>query len=67
MLTKPSARLKGDDVGKDSANLSQVARNRADQGRGIFGVIDGLKTRGVETNADIQWGKEFLRRIEYKL
>ncbi|MFA5089103.1 MAG: adenosine-specific kinase [Candidatus Omnitrophota bacterium] len=35
-------------------------------GRGILGVIDGRKPRGVETDEDIQWRKEFLRKIGYK-
>jgi len=39
----------------------------SDQGRGILGVIDGVKTKGLETGADIQWRKQFLRKIGYKL
>ena len=38
-----------------------------EQGRGILGVIDGLKTKGVETEADIKERKELLRRFGYKL
>jgi hypothetical protein len=40
---------------------------KSDQGRGILGVIDGVKTKGIETDADIKWRKEFLRKIGYKL
>jgi hypothetical protein len=36
-------------------------------GRGILGVIDGLRTKGIETAADIKYRKEFLRKIGYKL
>ena len=35
-------------------------------GRGIMGVIDGEKPRGVETDPDIARRKEFLRKIGYK-
>ncbi|MEJ2241078.1 MAG: adenosine-specific kinase [Candidatus Bathyarchaeota archaeon] len=38
-----------------------------EQGRGILGVIDGLKTKGIETEKDIQERKSFLRKIGYKL
>jgi adenosine/AMP kinase len=45
----------------------EVIIAESDQGRGILGVIDGVKTQGIETDADIQWRKEFLRKIGYKL
>jgi hypothetical protein len=35
-------------------------------GRGIIGVIDGEKPKGVETEADQADRKAFLRRIGYK-
>lgn len=34
--------------------------------RGILGVIDGLRSKGIETEEDIKERKEFLRRIGYK-
>jgi adenosine/AMP kinase len=37
------------------------------QGRGILGVIDGLKPKGVENEADIAERKSGLRRFGYKL
>ena len=37
-----------------------------EQGRGILGVIDGLKSKGIETEEDIGERKEFLRKIGYK-
>jgi uncharacterized protein len=37
-----------------------------EQGRGILGVIDGLKSKGIETDKDIRERKEFLRKIGYK-
>ena len=33
----------------------------------VMGVIDGFKTKGIETEADIVDRKEFLRKIGYKL
>lgn len=32
-----------------------------------LGVIDGVKTKGLETEGDIKWRKDFLRKIGYKL
>jgi hypothetical protein len=37
-----------------------------EQGRGILGVVDGVRTKGVEGPDGIQWRKDFLRRIGYK-
>ena len=50
-----------------SANPVEVIMVETDMGRGILGVIDGLKPKGIETDADITWRKEFLRKIGYKL
>jgi len=50
-----------------TANPVEVIVAESAQGRGILGVIDGVKTRGIETDADIQTRKEFLRTIGYKL
>ena len=50
-----------------TANPVEVIIAETDQGRGILGVIDGVKSKGVETEADIKTRKEFLRTIGYKL
>jgi len=50
-----------------TANPVEVIVAETEQGRGILGVIDGVKTRGIETEADIKTRKEFLRQIGYKL
>ena len=50
-----------------TANPVEVIIAQTDQGRGILGVIDGNSPKGVETDADIQTRKEFLRKIGYKL
>ena len=50
-----------------TANPVEVIIAETEQGRGILGVVDGVKTKGVETEKDIQWRKDFLRQIGYKL
>jgi adenosine/AMP kinase len=50
-----------------TANPVQVIIAETNQGRGIMGVIDGLAPKGVEGPADIEWRKNFLRQIGYKL
>ncbi len=50
-----------------TANPVEVVIAETEQGRGILGVIDGLKSRGIETEKEIAQRKEFLRKIGYKL
>lgn len=50
-----------------TANPVEVVIAETDQGRGIMGVIDGGKSKGVEDEAGIAWRKELLRKIGYKL
>jgi adenosine/AMP kinase len=50
-----------------SANPVEVIIAETENGRGIMGVIDGLKPQGLESAEDIAWRKEFLRKIGYKL
>ena len=50
-----------------TANPVEVIIAETEQGRGILGVIDGAKTKGVEKDEDIAWRKDFLRKIGYKL
>ena len=50
-----------------TANSVEVIVAETEQGRGILGVIDGVKTKGVETDADIMTRTELLRKIGYKL
>jgi adenosine/AMP kinase len=49
-----------------TANPLQVIVAETDQGRGILGVVDGMKSKGVETADDIRNRREFLRKIGYK-
>jgi adenosine/AMP kinase len=50
-----------------TANPVEVVVAETDQGRGILGVIDGGKSKGIEGAEGIRWRKEFLRKIGYKL
>lgn len=50
-----------------TANPVQVVIGETDQGRGILGVIDGFTSKNVETDKDIQWRRDLLRTIGYKL
>jgi len=50
-----------------TANPLEGVVVEAEQGRGILGVVDGLASKGIETPADIEQRKEFLRKIGYKL
>jgi uncharacterized protein len=49
-----------------TANTVEVIIVESEQGRGILGVIDGLKSKGIETVKDIEERKAFLREIGYK-
>jgi uncharacterized protein len=50
-----------------TANTLEVLIAETSQGRGIVGVIDGFKSKGIETDADMKERREFLRKIGYKL
>ena len=50
-----------------TANPVEVLVAQTDQGRGIVGVIDGFSPLGVEGAEDVQWRKDLLRTIGYKL
>ncbi len=50
-----------------TANPVEVVLAESNQGRGILGVIDGLKTEGLEGDEDIKDRKELLRTFGYKL
>ncbi len=50
-----------------TANPLEVIIAETSQGRGIVGIIDGLKSKGIETDQDIAERRQFLRKIGYKL
>ncbi len=50
-----------------TANPLQVIICETEQGRGILGVVDGSRSKGIETQKDVEARKFFLRKIGYKL
>ncbi|HET6371516.1 MAG TPA: adenosine-specific kinase [Nitrospiria bacterium] len=50
-----------------SANPVEVIVAETEQGRGIMGVVDGLRSKGIEADQDVLSRKELLRRIGYKV
>lgn len=49
-----------------TANETEVIVADNGVGRGILGVIEGNKPKGIEEEKDIAWRKDFLRKIGYK-
>ncbi|GAB4168048.1 MAG: adenosine-specific kinase [Calditrichia bacterium] len=50
-----------------TGNPVEVIIAETDQGRGILGVVDGIKSKGIENEEDIKERKELLRKFGYKL
>jgi adenosine/AMP kinase len=50
-----------------TGNETEVIVAETEQGNGILGVIDGGRTKGIESDSDIRERKEFLRAIGYKM
>lgn len=50
-----------------TANPVEVILVETEQGRGILGVVDGIKSQGIETDEDVVNRKDLLRRFGYKL
>jgi len=50
-----------------TANPLEVIVAESEQGCGVLGVIDGLKTIGIENDEDISERKALLRKFGYKL
>ena len=49
-----------------TANPLQVVVAETERGRGILGVIDGSKPKGLEDSEGVKWRKDFLKMIGYK-
>lgn len=49
-----------------TANPTEVILAETELGRAILGVVDGMKSRGLESDADIAARKALLRRFGYK-
>ncbi|MCX5714362.1 MAG: adenosine-specific kinase [Candidatus Omnitrophica bacterium] len=50
-----------------TANPVEVIVAETESGRGVLGVIDGAKPKGIEDQDGVVWRKGFLRKIGYKL
>ena len=50
-----------------TANPLEVLVMETDQGRGVLGVVDGFKPKGIEKDKETKERKQFLRSIGYKL
>ena len=49
-----------------TSNSTEVMVADNGSGRGIMGIIEGQKPKGIEAEPDIIWRKNFLRQIGYK-
>ena len=49
-----------------TANPLEVIVAQSEQGRGVMGVIDGSSPKGVESESDVTWRHDLLRKIGYK-
>jgi len=50
-----------------TANPVELVIAETETGRGILGVVDGSKPKGIEDGAGIKWRKDLLRKIGYKI
>lgn len=50
-----------------TANPVEVVVAETEHGRGIMGVIDGVRSKGIESDDDINERQSLLRRFGYKL
>jgi uncharacterized protein len=50
-----------------TGNPVELIIAETEQGRGILGVIDGVKSKGIESESDKHARHDFLRKIGYKL
>ena len=50
-----------------TANPVEVILAETEQGRGVLGVVDGAKPKGIETEQDVAARKDFVRKIGYKV
>jgi uncharacterized protein len=49
-----------------TANPLEIIVAESEQGRGVLGVIDGSSPKGVESQADVAWRHDLLRKLGYK-
>ena len=49
-----------------TANPLEVIVAETEQGRGILGVVDGFKPKGIEDEEGTLWRRDLLRKLGYK-
>jgi uncharacterized protein len=49
-----------------TANPVEIIVAESAQGRGVLGVIDGSSPKGVESQSDVTWRHDLLRKLGYK-
>lgn len=49
-----------------TANPVEIIVAQTGQGRGVLGVVDGSAPKGVESQSDVAWRHDLLRKIGYK-
>jgi len=49
-----------------TANPVEIIVAQSEEGRGVLGVIDGSSPKGIETQSDVTWRHDLLRKIGYK-
>jgi adenosine/AMP kinase len=49
-----------------TANDTEVIIAESENGRGILGVVDGVRSKGLEKEEDVRERRDFLRKIGYK-
>ena len=67
MAQQPTRELGVEKLARAQPDFGQARQILACRVEHPLGVIDGVKTKGLETEADIKWRKDFLRKIGYKL
>jgi uncharacterized protein len=50
-----------------TANPIEIIFVETEQGRAILGIVDGFKSKGIESEKEIEERKWFLRKIGYKM
>jgi len=50
-----------------TANPLEIIIAETEQGRGIIGVVDGYKSKGIESAENVRERREFVRKMGYKL
>jgi uncharacterized protein len=50
-----------------TANPTEIIFVETEQGRAILGIVDGFKSKGIESEKEIEERKWFLRKIGYKM